>query len=120
MGLRPLATQFYERYRLPIFHCGTNQVGDHAVEWLDRQWSDILAMRAAGVPVTGFTWYSLTDQIDWQHALRVERNEVHDVGLYDLRRKIRPVGVRYREIVAEWREVLDSGADLAQAHARLG
>jgi len=40
--------------------------------------------------------------------------------LYDLRRRIRPVGVRYREIVAEWREVLDSGADFSQAKARLG
>jgi hypothetical protein len=40
--------------------------------------------------------------------------------MYDLRRRIRPVGVRYKEIIAEWREVLDSGADLAQAHARMG
>ena len=48
----------------------------------------------------GFTWFSLTDQIDWQHALRVERNDVYAVGLYDLDRKIRPVGVAYRELIA--------------------
>ena len=65
----------------------------------------------------GFTWYSLTDQIDWQHALRVERNDLHAVGLYDLRRRIRPVGVRYKEIVAEWRDVLDSDADIAAAES---
>ena len=68
----------------------------------------------------GFIWYSLTDQIDRPHALRVERNEVHAAGLYDLRRRIRPVGVRYKEIVAEWREVLDGGVELSQAKARLG
>ena len=80
MGFRQLATQYYERYRVPIFHCETNRVSHLAVEWLDQQWSDILAMRASGIPVMGFTWYSLTDQIDWQHALRVERNDLHAVG----------------------------------------
>jgi beta-glucosidase len=48
----------------------------------------------------GFTWFSLTDQIDWQHALRVERNDVYPVGLYDLKRQIRPVGVAYRDLIA--------------------
>jgi hypothetical protein len=38
-------------------------------------------------------------------------------GLYDLRRRIRPVGARYKEIVAEWRAILDSGADIAAAEA---
>jgi hypothetical protein len=118
MGFRRLATQYHQRYRVPIFHCETNRVSHLAVDWLNHQWSDILAMRATGIPVMGFTWYSLTDQIDWQHALRVERNDVHAVGMYDLRRRIRPVGVRYREIVAEWREILDSGADIAAAEAK--
>ena len=42
------------------------------------------AVYAAGVPIRGFTWYSLTDQVDWQYALREERNHLHPVGLYDL------------------------------------
>jgi len=117
MGFRRLATQYHQRYRVPLFHCETNRVSHLAVDWLNSQWSDILAMRATGIPIMGFTWYSLTDQIDWQHALRVERNDLHAVGMYDLRRRIRPVGVRYKEIVAEWREVLDSGADIAAAEA---
>ena len=117
IGFRALAVQYYERYQVPLFHCETNRVSNRAVEWLDSQWSDILAMRTTGIPVMGFTWYSLTDQIDWQHALRVERNDLHAVGLYDLRRRIRPVGVRYKEIVAEWREILDAGADIAAAEA---
>ena len=106
LGFRRLATSYYHRYQVPIFHCETNQVAARAVEWLNGQWSDVMAMRDEGIPVTGFTWYSLTDQIDWQHALRVERNDVHTVGLYDLDRRVRPVGVRYRELVSDWRRVL--------------
>ncbi|MDB4915385.1 MAG: glycoside hydrolase [Gemmatimonadetes bacterium] len=103
MGFRQLATQYYQRYQVPIFHCETNRVNTHAVQWLDEQFADVAAMRRTGIPITGFTWYSLTDQIDWQHALRVERNELHPVGLYDLKRRIRPVGVRYKEIIQAWR-----------------
>jgi beta-glucosidase len=111
MGFRQLVTQYYNRYRVPIFHCETNRPSELAVEWLDHQWRDILALRASGVPITGFTWYSLTDQIDWQHLLRVEHNELHPVGLYDLDRRIRPVGRRYKEIVAEWAPVFAAERD---------
>jgi beta-glucosidase/6-phospho-beta-glucosidase/beta-galactosidase len=102
LGLRALALDYYRRYRVPLFHCETNRVSRVAPQWLAEQWQDVLALRASGVPVHGFTWYSLTDQIDWQHALREERNDLHPVGLYDLQRRIRPVGQAYREIVAHW------------------
>ena len=65
----------------------------------------MLALRADGVPVVGFTWYSLTDQIDWQHALRHERDDLHPVGLYDLDRRERAVGRAYRELVARHRDL---------------
>ncbi|HLA13609.1 MAG TPA: hypothetical protein VJZ25_01175, partial [Gemmatimonadaceae bacterium] len=67
---------------------------------LESQWRDVVALRDSGVPVVGFTWFSLTDQIDWQHALREERNDVYPVGLYDLQRNIRPVGTAYRDLIA--------------------
>lgn len=100
MGFRALAARYYDRYRVPLFHCETNRVSRFAVDWLHQQWADIRALRASGIPVMGFTWYSLTDQMDWQHALRVERNEVHPVGLFDLRRRMRPVGAAYRDVIA--------------------
>jgi hypothetical protein len=31
---------------------------------------------------------------------------VHPVGLYDLNRDIRPVGRSYKQLIADWREVL--------------
>jgi beta-glucosidase/6-phospho-beta-glucosidase/beta-galactosidase len=101
-GFRQLATEYYVRYRVPLFHCETNRVNAHAVNWLQEQWADVAWLRRVGIPVHGFTWYSLTDQIDWQHALRFERNNLYPVGLYDLNRRIRPVGVAYRELIAQW------------------
>ncbi|HET9683033.1 MAG TPA: hypothetical protein VFP15_02960, partial [Gemmatimonadaceae bacterium] len=117
MGFGRLAAAYHHRYGLPIFHCETNCATDRAVDWLDHQWSELMTLRASGVPVKGFTWYSLTDQIDWQHALRVERNDLHPVGLYDLKRRIRPVGRRYQELVRQWRARLDNESVAAAASA---
>lgn len=108
-GLRMLATWYYRRYGLPLFHCETNSPSPHAVAWLEHQWREVVALRASGIPVHGFTWYSLTDQVDWQHALRVEWNEVYPVGLFDLDRIQRPVGYTYADIVAHWRRPLSGG-----------
>jgi beta-glucosidase/6-phospho-beta-glucosidase/beta-galactosidase len=115
--LRSLASQYYERYRVPLFHCETNRVNRFAVDWLRTQWSDVSSLRASGVPVMGFTWYSLTDQVDWQHGLRVERNDVHPVGLVDLERRMRPVGYAYRELIRaeRTRERLSQRADVGNA-----
>lgn len=108
-GFRQLATDYWERYRLPLFHCETNAVSRQAPAWLAQQWGDMLSLHRAGIPVRGFTWYSLTDQMDWQYALRVERNETHAVGLYDLQRRIRPVGEAYRTLVAQWSAPMGAG-----------
>ena len=118
IGFRALAAQYHARYKIPLFHCETNRVDQHAVAWLDEQWRDVVALRAAGVPVRGFTWYSLTDQIDWQHALREERNDLHPVGLFDLDRQPRPVARRYREIIATWGPMwTDPGDHIERAEA---
>ena len=103
IGYRALAAEYYKRYRIPLFHCETNRVAPRAVAWLRQQWSDVTSLRQAGIPVLGFTWYSLTDQVDWQHALRWERDELHPVGLYDLQRRARPVGIAYRDLISDVR-----------------
>jgi hypothetical protein len=48
----------------------------------------------------------LTDQIDWDTALREDNGNVNPLGLYDLSRKIRPVGKAYKELIEEWRDIL--------------
>jgi hypothetical protein len=76
------------------------------VRWLWKQWANVLRLRNDGIPTVGFTWYSLTDQMDWDTALREDNGRVHPVGLYDLDRNIRPVGRAYRSMIAEWQDVL--------------
>ncbi|HUR99392.1 MAG TPA: family 1 glycosylhydrolase [Pyrinomonadaceae bacterium] len=109
-GYDAITWQYYDRYHLPVMHTETNiqegANGDEAVNWLWKEWANVLRVRNDGIPVVGFTWYSLTDQIDWRIALREERGHVDPVGLYDLERKIRPVGEAYRQLIADWREVL--------------
>ena len=61
-------------------------------------------------PLIGFTWYSLTDQMDWDTALREDAHRVNTVGLYDLKRNIRKVGENYRRLIREWREILPAGS----------
>jgi beta-glucosidase/6-phospho-beta-glucosidase/beta-galactosidase len=113
-GFRRLASAYYQRYRLPLFHCETNMACGPAVDWLHEQWGELTALRADGVPVRGFTWYSLTDQIDWQHGLRVENNDLHPVGLYDLDRNLRPVGAAYGQLIVSGAHEHAPGAPWAQ------
>ncbi|MGZ3744853.1 MAG: family 1 glycosylhydrolase [Pseudobdellovibrionaceae bacterium] len=109
-GYDEITEQYYNRYLLPVMHTETNLVqgphGGEAVNWLWKQWANVLRVRNKGIPIVGFTWYSLTDQIDWDIALREERGHVHPVGLFDLNRKIRPVGQAYKKLINSWRQVL--------------
>jgi hypothetical protein len=67
---------------------------------------NVLHVRNQGVPIVGFTWYSLTDQVDWDTALREDNGNVNPLGLYDLDRNIRAVGRAYKQLLTDWREVL--------------
>ena len=109
-GYDEITRQYYDRYRLPVMHTETNLMegpnGDEAVNWLWKQWANVLRVRNNGVPIVGFTWYSLTDQVDWDVALREERGTVNPLGLYDLDRNVRAVGKSYKQLIKDWREVL--------------
>jgi len=109
-GYDTITRQYYDRYHLPVMHTETNFCegprGDEAVNWLWKEWANVMLIRNEGVPIVGFTWYSLTDQVDWDIALRENRGVVHPVGLYDLDRRIRPVGEAFRKLICDWKEVL--------------
>ena len=108
-GYAVLTHQYHERYGLPVMHTETNIRDDNpgdAERWLWKQWANLLRVRNDRVPVVGFTWYSRTDQVDWDTALREENGRVDAVGLYDLDRRIRPVGRAYQRLVQQWRDVL--------------
>jgi beta-glucosidase len=63
-------------------------------------------LREDGTPIIGFTWFSLTDQMNWDTALRENNGNVNPLGLYDLDRRIRPVGKEYRKLINQWRHLL--------------
>lgn len=109
-GYDEITRQYHARYKLPSMHTETNMregpTGNEAADWLWRQWANVLRVRNDGVPTVGFTWYSLTDQVDWDTALREENNRVNPLGLFDLDRNIRAVGRAYQELICEWDDVL--------------
>ncbi|GAB3387173.1 family 1 glycosylhydrolase [Massilia agri] len=109
-GYAVITHQYYNRYLLPVMHTETNlcqgPMGDEAVKWLRKEWANVLRVRNNGVPLVGFTWYSLTDQVDWDTALRENKGTVNALGLADLDRNIRPVGHAYRDLIRDWTEVL--------------
>ena len=113
-GYHVITTQYYERYKIPVMHTETNLKqgpnGDEAVNWLWKEWSNVMRVRNDGVPIVGFTWYSLTDQVDWDTALREDNNNVNPLGLFDLNRNIRPVGEAYKKLINDWREVLPTNS----------
>lgn len=106
-GYYVITHQYYSRYRLPVMHTETNiQNAAQAPGWLRKEWANMHRLKQDGVPILGFTWYSLTDQIDWDTALREKNNRVNDCGLFDLDRKIRPVGQEYKRLISLWRDTL--------------
>jgi beta-glucosidase/6-phospho-beta-glucosidase/beta-galactosidase len=109
-GYAVITRQYYDRYRLPVMHTETNLIqgpcGNEAVRWLRKEWANVLRVRNDGVPIIGFTWYSLIDQVDWDTALRENNGRVNALGLFDLERNIRPVGEAYRDLIRDWSNVL--------------
>ncbi|MGV3723661.1 MAG: family 1 glycosylhydrolase [Actinomycetota bacterium] len=104
-GYYVVTREYYDRYNLPVMHTETNLAEPEAERWLWKTWANIQRLRHDGVPLCGMTWYSLTDQVDWDTALREDNGKVNPLGLYDLDRNIRPVGRAFKELVRQWNDV---------------
>ena len=106
MGWYLITKEYYQRYKKPVMHTETNTFNPEAAPvWLWKQWVNILRMRADGVPVLGFTWYSLIDQVDWEISLAKKKGKVNACGLFDMRRKPRPVAAAYRQLLEEFGQI---------------
>ena len=105
-GYYVITQQYYRRYRLPIMHTETNISMPDSVNWLYKEWANVHQLKRDGVPVIGFTWYSLLHQVDWDSALRGDDGNVNTLGLFDLDRNIMPVGKAYKKLISQWRDVL--------------
>lgn len=106
LGWYEITKEYYQRYRMPVMHTETNVFeAEQAPVWLNKQWIGIMRMRRDGVPVMGFTWYSLIDQIDWDTQLGELNNNVNECGLYDLNRKPRLVAETYKNLLKEFGQI---------------
>jgi beta-glucosidase/6-phospho-beta-glucosidase/beta-galactosidase len=105
-GWYVIASQYWERYHRPMMHTETNKMdAQGAPRWLWRQWHNVQLLAKSGVPLVGFTWYSLTDQIDWSIAMSEAIGLVYPVGLFDLNREPRIVGLAYKHLIDLYRDV---------------
>ena len=104
-GYYVITRQYFDRYRMPVMHTETNRTAHLAVEWLWKEWMNLLRLREDGVPIIGFTWFGLVDMKDWDTALTQIRGTVNKVGLYSLQRKPRAVAKEYRRLVEEYSQL---------------
>jgi len=101
-GYYVITRQYFDRYKVPVMHTETNRVANYAVEWLWKEWMNLLRLREDGVPIIGFTWFGLVDMKDWDTALTKLQGHTSKVGLYTLDRHQRKVAREYRRLVQEY------------------
>lgn len=102
LGYYPISKQYFDRYRIPVMHTETNMDEPYSEYWLWQNWTGAYRLYQDGIPLLGFTWYSLTDQVDWDSSLREDAGRVNPLGLFDLDRNIRPVGRSFKKLIENW------------------
>ena len=105
-GYYIITQQYFNRYKLPVMHTETNITEPNSVTWLKKEWANVYRFKQDNFPIIGFTWFSLIDQVDWDSALRYDAGNVNALGLYDINRKIRPVGEAYKSLISSWKDIL--------------
>jgi beta-glucosidase/6-phospho-beta-glucosidase/beta-galactosidase len=116
-GWYVITAQYFDRYKRVMMHSETNHPDPKkAPAWLWRQWHNVELMRTSGIPVVGFTWYSLTDQIDWGQGMTQALGNVYPVGLADLNRTPRAVGLAYENLINMYRGIAKPNFDLQSDH----
>jgi beta-glucosidase/6-phospho-beta-glucosidase/beta-galactosidase len=89
VGLYGVANAYYQRYGFPMMLTETSVEG-HAVNreiWLDTTLDHISRLREAGIPMLGMFWWPMIDQVDWDGALTHRIGKIHQVGLFNLKRR---------------------------------
>jgi beta-glucosidase/6-phospho-beta-glucosidase/beta-galactosidase len=100
-GFAALIQDYYNRYRVPIMVTETSAFGEDDVRsrWMRTSIGTVKQLRAAGVPVIGYTWFPLFTMVDWRYRLgrRPMEHYYIELGLYKLNREAE---------TRRWRETL--------------
>ena len=89
LGLYGIARAYYNRYGLPMMLTETSADG-HPINreiWLEQTIDDCRRLREDGIPMNGYFWWPMIDQLDWDGALTHRVGKIHDVGIYNLKRQ---------------------------------
>ncbi len=88
VGLYGIAQAYYNRYALPMMLTETSIEGQaiNREIWLESTVEDCRRLRAEGIPMLGYIWWPLVDQLDWDGALTHRIGKIHEVGLFNLKR----------------------------------
>jgi beta-glucosidase/6-phospho-beta-glucosidase/beta-galactosidase/glycosyltransferase involved in cell wall biosynthesis len=88
-GLHAVASEYYERYGIPLMLTETSIEGTsmNREMWFDLTVEHIARLREHGIPMLGCFWWPLLDQIDWDGALTHRIGKIHQVGLFKLSRR---------------------------------
>lgn len=100
LGYYGLARQYQARLGVPIMLAETNMDGEGAVDWLHRQWTDVLRLRREGVPIRGFIWYGFVNHVDWDSGLTRNDGRENTCGLVSLKRVPNATHEAYRRLIA--------------------
>ncbi|HEX8913187.1 MAG TPA: family 1 glycosylhydrolase, partial [Humisphaera sp.] len=97
VGLYGIARDYYNRYGLPMMLTETSADGQpiNREIWLENTIDDCRRLREEGVPMLGYFWWPMVDQVDWDGALTHRVGKIHEVGVFKLVRQ--PDGTLKRE-----------------------
>jgi beta-glucosidase/6-phospho-beta-glucosidase/beta-galactosidase/glycosyltransferase involved in cell wall biosynthesis len=123
IGLYGIAQAYYARYALPMMLTETSADG-HAINreiWLEQSIDDCRRLREEGVPMLGYFWWPMVDQVDWDGALTHRVGKIHEVGIFNLQRQpdgtlqrvSTPLADQYAAIVAAGDEKVGAIENLA-------
>jgi beta-glucosidase/6-phospho-beta-glucosidase/beta-galactosidase/glycosyltransferase involved in cell wall biosynthesis len=89
VGLYGVANAYFNRYGLPMMLTETSIEGQNINReiWLETMVDDTKRLREEGIPMLGFIWWPLVDQLDWDGALTHRVGKIHQVGLVKLSRQ---------------------------------
>lgn len=108
-GLYQVAKDYWARYKKPMMVAETDAAGtvETRLAWLEQTLADCQRLNAEGIPLLGYTWWPLIDNINWG-AFR-KQDTPDNAGLYAMvkndqdqwEREETPLVARFRRFLAE-------------------